>query len=55
MEFYTDPHDKAPRGGRRIKYMIQVEDGHGLRRIEVAFPKGQQRVFGTKRLVERKG
>ncbi|KAH8085892.1 hypothetical protein HD553DRAFT_349768, partial [Filobasidium floriforme] len=34
MEFYTDPHDKAPRGGRRIKYMIQVQDEHGLRRIE---------------------
>jgi hypothetical protein len=54
MDIFTDPHDKAP-GGRRIKYMIQVQDEHGLRRIEVAFPKGQERFFGSRRLVEQKG
>ena len=32
---------------RKIKYMIQVQDGNGLRRIEVAIPDSMKKALGV--------
>ena len=54
MDIHTDPQDRSVYG-RRIKYMIEVQDEHGSRRIEVVFSSGQERAFGSRRIDEPQG
>jgi hypothetical protein len=44
VKLHRDPNAKS--AVRKVKYMIQVQDGDGLRRIEVAIPDDMKKAMG---------